>query len=56
MKGGEFDFDQVNELHQRCNKISLKRGGIYIESPKWTNDEKKLITHQTVMVNVFSMR
>ena len=35
MKGSEFDFDGVNFLYYDFNKISLNRGGSYIDPPKW---------------------
>ena len=34
MKGLEFEFDGVNFLYYDFNKISLNRGGSYIDSPK----------------------
>ena len=34
MRGSEFEFDGVNLLYYDFNKISLNRGGSYIESPK----------------------
>ena len=40
MKGSEFEFDGVNLLHYDFNKISLNRGGSYIESAKWIKDKK----------------
>ena len=35
MKGSDFEFDGVNFLYHDFNKISLNRGGSYIDSPKW---------------------
>ena len=34
MKGSDFEFDGVNFLYYDFNKISLNRGGSYIDSPK----------------------
>ena len=34
MKGSEFEFDGINFLYYDFNKISLNRGGSYIDSPK----------------------
>ena len=34
MRGLEFQFDGVNFLYYDFNKISLNRGGSYIDSPK----------------------
>ena len=33
-KGSEFEFDGVNILYYDFNKISINRGGLYIDSPK----------------------
>ena len=40
MRGSGFVFDGVNLLYCDFNKISLKRGGSYIESLKWTKNKK----------------
>ena len=34
MKGSQFEFDGVNFLYYDFNKISLNRGGSYIDSPR----------------------
>ena len=33
MRGSEFVFDSVDLLHDNLHKISLNRGGSYIDSP-----------------------
>ena len=43
MKGLEFEFDGVNFLYYDFNKISINRGGSYIDSPKWLKDKKSTI-------------
>ena len=43
MKGSEFEFDGVSFLYYDFNKISLNRGGSYIDSPKWLKDKKSTI-------------
>ena len=43
MRGSEFEFDGVNFLYYDFNKISLNRGGSYIDSPKWLKDKKSTI-------------
>ena len=43
MKGSELEFDGVNLLYYDFNKISLNRGGSYIESAKWIKDKKSTI-------------
>ena len=35
MKGSDFEFDGVNFLYHDFNKISINRGGSYIDSPQW---------------------
>ena len=34
MSGSEFTFDGINSLYYDLNKISLNRGGSYIDSPE----------------------
>ena len=34
IRGSEFIFDSVDALYYDLNKISLSRGGSYIDSPK----------------------
>ena len=43
MKGSDFEFDGVNLLYYDFNKISLNRGGSYIEFAKWIKDKKSTI-------------
>ena len=35
MKESEFIFDSVDSLYYKLHNISLNRGGLYIDSPKW---------------------
>ena len=42
-KGSDFEFDGVNFLYYDFNKISINRGGSYIDSPKWLKDKKSTI-------------
>ena len=42
-RGSDFEFDGVNLLYYDFNKISLNRGGSYIESAKWIKDKKSTI-------------
>ena len=35
MDGSHFIFDSVDALYCNLNKISLNRGGSYIDSPEW---------------------
>ena len=43
MRGSDFEFDGVNFLYYDFNEISLNRGGLYIDSPKWLKDKKSTI-------------
>ena len=43
MKGSDFEFDGVISLYYDFNKISLNRGGSYVDSPKWLKDKKSTI-------------
>ena len=43
IKGSGFEFEGVNLLYYDFNKISLNRGGSYIESAKWIKDKKSTI-------------
>ena len=43
MRGSEFIFDSVNALYYDLNKISLSRGGSYIDSPEWLKNIKTII-------------
>ena len=46
MRGSEFVFDGVNLLHYDLSKISLNRGGSYIKSPNWIENENATINPQ----------
>ena len=43
MRGSDFEFDGTHLLYYDFNKISLDRGGSYIESAKWIKDKKSTI-------------
>ena len=43
MKGSDFEFDGVKFLYYDFNKISLNRGGSYIDSPQWLKYKKSTI-------------
>ena len=46
MKGSDFAFDGVNYLYYNFNKISISRGGSYIDSPKWLKDKKSAVNQK----------
>ena len=43
IRGSEFVFDSVDLLLYKLHKISLNRGGSYIDSPKWLKNKKATI-------------
>ena len=43
MRGSDFEFDGIHLLYYDFNKISLNRGGSYIEFAKWIKDKKSTI-------------
>ena len=43
VKGSEFVFDSVNSLYYKLHKISLNKGGSYIDSLKWVKNKKATI-------------
>ena len=43
MRRSEFIFDSVDALYYNLNKVSLSRGGSYIDSPKWLKNKQTTI-------------
>ena len=43
MRGSEFVDASVDVLYYNLNKVSLSRGGSYIDSPKWLKNKKAAI-------------
>ena len=43
MRGSDFVFDGVIFLYYDFNKISISRGGSYIDYPKWLKDKKSSV-------------
>ena len=43
VRGSDFAFEGVNLMYYDFNKISLNRGGSYIESAKWIKNKKSTI-------------
>ena len=46
MKGSDFIFNAVNYLFYDLNRITISKGGSYIESPKWLKDKKCTINQK----------
>ena len=55
MRGSEFVHDSIDLLYYHLQKIGLKRGRSYIDSPKWLKNKKAIINLEIVMIIVFSM-
>ena len=43
MKGSEFVYDSIDVLYCNLNKVSLSKGGLYIDFPKWLKNKKATI-------------
>ena len=46
MKGSDFIFNGINYLYHDLNRITISKGGSYIESPKWLKDKKFCINQK----------
>ena len=46
MRGSDFIFDGVNYLYYDFNRISISKGGSYIDSPKWLKDKKSTVNQK----------
>ena len=43
IKGSDFTFDGINYLYYDLNKVSISKGGSYIDSLKWLKNKKSTI-------------
>ena len=55
MRGSKFVYDSVDVLHYNLNKVSLSRGGSYIDSPKWLKNKGATINSKSNDDSVFNM-
>ena len=46
MKGSDFVFNGINHFYYDFNRVSISKGGSYIESPKWLNDKKSIVNQK----------
>ena len=46
MRGSDFIFNGINYLYYDLNRITISKGGSYIESPKWLKDKKCTINQK----------
>ena len=49
MKGSDFIFNGVNYLFYDLNRITISKGGSYIESQKWLKDKKCAINQKNML-------
>ena len=53
MRGSEFVGNRIDLLYYHLQKISLKRGRSYIDSPKWLKNKKATINQKNNDDNCF---
>ena len=53
MTGSEFICDSVDLLYYHLQKIGLKRGGSYIDSPEWLKNKKAALNPKNNHDNCF---
>ena len=46
MRGSDFVFNGINYFFYDFNRVSISKGGSYIESPKWLKDNKSTINQK----------
>ena len=46
MRGSDFVFNGINYFYYEFNRVSISKGGSYIESPKWLNDKKRTVNQK----------
>ena len=51
MKGSSFIFESVDLLHYHLHKISLNRGGSYVDSPDWIKNKRVTINPKNTKNN-----
>ena len=55
MRGSDFIFNGINYLFYDFNRVSISKGGFYIESPKWLKDKKCMVNQKIMIINVSNM-
>ena len=53
MDGNHFTFDGISKSYYDLNKVSLSRGGSYIDSPEWLRNKKTAINPKNNDSNCF---
>ena len=49
MKSSDFIFNGINYSYYDLNRITISKGGSYIESPKWFQDKKCTINQKNML-------
>ena len=55
MRGSDFIFNGVNYLFYDFNRVSISKGGSYIEFPKWLKDKKCIVNQKIMIINISNM-
>ena len=46
MRGSDFVFNGINNFYYDFNRVSISKGGSYIESPKWLKNKKSTVNQK----------
>ena len=46
MRGSNFVFNGINYFYYDFNRVGVRKGGSYIESPKWFKDKKSTVNQK----------
>ena len=46
MRGSDFVFNGINYFYYEFNRVSISKGGSYIDSPKWLKDKKSTVNQK----------
>ena len=46
MRGSDFVFNGINYFYYDFNRVSISKGGSYIDSPKWLKDKKSTVNQK----------
>ena len=49
MRGSSYIFESIDLLYHHLHKISLNRGGLYIDSPDWIKKKHQQIQKIKIM-------
>ena len=46
MRGSDFVFNGINYFYYDFSRVSISKGGSYIESPKWLKNKKSTVNQK----------